>query len=116
MNNGADYIGRRNDRMATNILPDGGAGSDRGNAPGRDCDDVSLHRGRTGLEAKDGIGPGLQPGPEHSAGNSPRPPGNLSGNGRNGAEAAADLARIPESVRASVISRQIGRASCRERV
>ena len=107
MNNEADYSGRRRNRTVSSILPDEGAGFDRGNTAGRDRDGVPLHRGRTNLKAKDGIVPGLKPWPAKVVGNSPAAPGNLSGSGASAsvAEMAADVARIPESVRASVGSR-----------
>jgi hypothetical protein len=105
MNDRAEYIGQLNDRTERNILPDGGAGFDRGNASGRNGGGMPLHRGRTSLEAKGGVAPGLNPRPANLVCNSPATLGSLTGSGIHGAEVAADLARIPEGVRAMVVSK-----------
>ena len=107
MNNEADYSGRRKGRTANSILTDGGTGFDRSNATGRDRDGVPLHRGRTNLKSKDGCVAGLTPGPAKLVCDSPAAPGNHSGSGASAsvAEMAVNVARIPESVRASVGSR-----------
>lgn len=76
MKNKADYFGQKEIRPATDILPDGGTRLGRGNASGRERDGMPLHCGRASVEAQD----------------------------RGAIEVAADLARIPEGVRAVVLS------------
>lgn len=105
MNNRADYCGQWNDRTAKNILPDGGARLDLGNATGREQDTAALHRGMTFMEAKDGVAPGANSEAGKPAGNSADARGKLCGSGGGAGETAADLPRIPEGVRASVASR-----------
>ncbi len=105
MNNRADFCGQRDDRAAKNTLPDGGGRLNRGNGTGRERDAVPLHRGRTRVEANDGGVAGTNSAAGKLAGHSAGAPGNLSGSGNGAGKAAADLARIPEGVRASVASR-----------
>jgi hypothetical protein len=105
MNNRADYFGQRSDRVAKNILPDGGARFDRVNTAGCERDAAPFPGGRTGVEAKDGVVPGMNFEAGKLSGNSPVASGNLSGSGIAASEVVADLTRIPEGVRASVASR-----------
>jgi hypothetical protein len=121
MKNTADGCGRRNDFTATNILPAGRARLNAGNADvnhaatdspfadthatGRERDIAPLHRGRTLVERKDGAAPGTISGAGKPGGNSGDALGNFSGSGDGSCEGAADLARIPDGVRASVASR-----------
>ena len=104
MNNRADYCGQRNDLAANNFLEDGGVHVDRGNAAGGARDLVPLHGGRTRAQAKDGVATGPNSEARKLAGNAPAAPGDLSGSGIGAGEAVADLARIPQGVRASVAS------------
>ena len=106
MNNRADSCGQRNDRAAQNALPDGRARLDLGNATGRVRDGAPLHRGRTRVEAGDGVVIGPHCEAEKLAGNLAGSDGNFCGSGMGDVVAvAADLSRIPEGVRASVGSR-----------
>jgi hypothetical protein len=105
MNRRDDYCGQRNDLAANNILADGGARVDRGNADGRVRGEVPLHRGRTRAETKDGVASGANSEARKFGGNAPAAPGDLSGSSIGAAEVAADLARIPQGVRASLASK-----------
>ena len=105
MNNRADYFGQRSDGVAKNILPDGGARFDRVNTAGCERDAAPLPGGRTRVEVKDGVVPGMNFEAGKLSGNSPAASGNLSGSGIAASEVVADLTRIPEGVRASVASR-----------
>lgn len=105
MTNRADYCGERNDCTGKNILAEGGARLDPGNGTGRERDTAALDRGRTFVEAKDGVALGANSGAGKPGGNSADAPGKLCGSGGGAGEAAEDLGRIPEGVRASVASR-----------
>jgi hypothetical protein len=105
MNSRADYCGQRNDLTANNILADGGAHVDRGNAAGHERDVVPRHRGRARADAKDSVATGTNSEVRELAGNAPPAPGDCSGSEIGAAGAATDLARIPQGVRASVASK-----------
>ncbi len=94
MNNAAEYCGQRNDRAVKNILPAVDGGLDPSHATGRERDTVPLHRGRPRVEGKNGIAAEANSGAMKFGG---------SGDGAGGS--AADLAQIPEGVRASVAPR-----------
>jgi hypothetical protein len=106
MNYRSDSCGQRNDRTAQNSLPDEGARLDPGKATGRARDGVPLHRGRTRVEAGEGGASGARSEVEKLAGNSADAGVNFSESGIGaGKAAAAELARIPAGVRASVAVR-----------
>ncbi len=94
MNKAAEYCGQRNDRAVRNILAAVDGGLDPSNATGRERDTVPVHRGRTRVEGKDGVAAEANSGAMKFGGSS---------GGSGGA--VADLARIPEGVRASVAPR-----------
>jgi hypothetical protein len=105
MNSRADICGQRDDCTAKNTLPDGSGILDRDNGTEGEREAVPLHLGRTLVQANDG---GL-PGANSKAGklgiSVAATPVNLSGSGGGTNQAAADLARIPEGVRATVSSK-----------
>jgi hypothetical protein len=104
MNYRADSCGHRNDRTGQRALPDGGARLDPGEATVRERDGVALPLGRMRVEAEIGGARELNSEVEKPAGKSAGAGVNFSesGKGAGKAAAAADLARIPEVVRASV--------------
>jgi len=102
MKSKADYFRQREDLAATNILAGGGAHGDRGNADEREREGSQVHPGGTVAEAKDGGVPGASSEAGEVAGDATATPGDLRGRGNGAGEAAANLARIPEGVRASV--------------
>ncbi len=104
MNDRADSCGPRNDRTAQNILSDGGARLDRGDATWREPGAMAIHRGRASVGANVGGAIGANTVSEKIARSSPGAGGEVSGSGA-GEAAAADLSRIPVEVRASVASR-----------
>lgn len=103
MNDRADSCGLRNDRTAQNILPDGGARLDRGDATRREPGALAVHRGRAGVGADFGGAIGANTASEKPVRSSPGAGGEFGGSGA-GDTAAADLSRIPVEVRASVAS------------
>ena len=66
---------------------------------------MMIHRGRTCVEVRGGCDMGPNSEANGLGGRSPEAAGNLSGSGIGASKAAADLARIPEGVRASVASK-----------
>ena len=104
MKNRIDFCGERSDCVQKNNLADTG-GLDRGCGTGREPDAVTLHRRRNRLEANDRIGPGANSEAGKFAGNSAAAAGEFGGGGIGADRPAADLARIPEGVRASVASK-----------
>ena len=54
MNDRVDSCGQRNERAASNILPDAGARLDRGNATRREAGGLALHREGTRAGTKSG--------------------------------------------------------------
>jgi hypothetical protein len=105
MNERAESCGPRNDRAAQNILPDGGACLDRGNATRREPGAFGIHRGRASVEANIGA-IGANTVSEKLARSSPGAGEEFSGSGSGAGESAVtDISRIPEGVRASVAHR-----------
>jgi hypothetical protein len=106
MNDRVDSCGQRNERAASNILPDAGARLDRGNATRREAGGLALHREGTRAGTKSGGAIGANTEREKLGINSPGAGGDFRGSGNGaGQSAAADLSRIPEGVRASVAHR-----------
>jgi hypothetical protein len=105
MNDRADFCGQQNVGTAKNILPDRGAHLDRGAAIGHERGAMPVYRGRTSVEVKDGFVPGANSEARELAGKSCAAAGNLSQGGIGAGKVAADFARIPEKVRASVASK-----------
>jgi len=104
MNDKADSCGQRNDRTAQDILPEGGARLDRGNATQREPGALAVHRGKTSVGTKGGGAIGANTVSEKLARSSRGAGGESSGSGAV-ESAAADLSHIPAGVRASVASR-----------
>ncbi len=104
MKNRGDSCGQRNDRTAQKSWPDGGAHLDRGDGGGRERDGAALQRGQACEEAKVGA-LGASSSVEKPAGKLAGAAGNFCGSEIGGGEAWADLAQIPEGVRASAASK-----------
>ena len=104
MNDRADSCGPRNDRTAQSRLPDEGARLDRGKAVRREPGALAVHRTGTSAGLNSGGAIEASTASEKLARCSPGARGMYSGSGA-GEAAGADLARIPEGVRASVAYR-----------
>jgi hypothetical protein len=105
MNSRTDICGQRDDRTATNSLPDESGSLDRDKGTGRELEAVPLHRGRTLAQANDSGVPGANSKAGKFGVSVAATSGNLSGSSIGASQAAADLARIPEGVRATVSSK-----------
>jgi len=105
MNYRADCFGQQIDRAAKNISADGGAGSNASDARGSERGEMPVHRGKTRLEVSNGTLPKSKFVAEIPAGQSEGAGENFGGSGNGAGGGAADLARIPEGVRDSVLSR-----------
>ena len=105
MNYRADCFGQQIDRAAKNISADGGAGSNASDARGSERGEMPVHRGKTRLEVRDGTLPKSKFVAEIPAGQSEGAGENFGESGNGAGGGAADLARIPEGVRDSVLSR-----------
>jgi hypothetical protein len=105
MSNRADSCGQWKDHSSKNILPDIGARLNRDNAMGNERGAMLIYRGRTCVEVRGSCDMGPNSEANGLGGRSPEAAGNLSGSGIGASKAAADLARIPEGVRASVASK-----------
>jgi hypothetical protein len=102
MKSRADICGQRDERDTTNNLQDGSGIVDRGNGTEGEREAVPLHRGKTLTQANDGGVPGANSKAGKLGVSVVATPGNLSGSGVGTNQAAADLARIPEGVRATM--------------
>jgi hypothetical protein len=105
MNSRADIRGQRGDHAAKNTLPDERGSLDRDDGTGREREAVALHRGRTFVQANDGGVPGANSKAGKLGVSVAATPVNLSESGGGTSQATADLARIPEGVRATVSSK-----------
>jgi hypothetical protein len=105
MNSRADICGQWDDRTARNTLPDESGSLDRDYGTGGEREGVPLHRGRALAQANNGGVPGANSKTGKLGVSVAATPGNLSGSGTATSQAAADLARIPEGVRATVLSK-----------
>jgi hypothetical protein len=100
-----DSRGQRKDHLSQNIIPDMGARLDRGNPVGHERGATPVHRGETSVDVSRGADMGPNSEANELNGSSPELAGNLIRNGTGASKAAADLARIPEGVRATVASK-----------